>query len=397
MINRLIYVVVSLIFGTAIMAGAPSPQNVTWTTSVEKVSDTSGVLVISAKIESGWHIYGNDMPQIDDMPTYPTTVKVNSQTGLVLDGIAEPTQPASKHFDQMMNLELPWWEGEVTFRQKFYLDGIKGADITGSISYMACTNVACTPPTTEDFSVKFGEPVQAVASHQPTDKEDGATGSGAIVQDDASALNELWEPVEAPVAQTENSSFWMIFVMGFLGGLLALLTPCVWPMIPMTVSFFLKTSKVRRKAITNAIVYGISIVAIFLTLGLAITLIFDAGKLNDIATSAVFNILFFLLLVVFAISFFGAFDIKLPSKWSNAIDNKAESTTGYLSIFFMAFTLVLVSFSCTGPIIGTLLVEAYAEGSIAGPALGMGGFSLGLALPFALFAIYSSALQSMQK
>lgn len=394
--SKFIYALVSLIFGTMLAVAAPTPDNVTWTTEVEQVSETSGVLVVTAKIENGWHIYGNDMPEVEGMPTYPTIIKVNAQPGLVLDGTAEPSQPASKHLDQMMNLELPWWEGSVTFRQKFNLDGIKGAEITGSISYMACTNSACTPPTTEEFSVKFGTPDQAATPAAARSNDREATTSPAV-QDDEDSQNELWEPVEAPVEQTEDSSFWMIFIMGFLGGLLALLTPCVWPMIPMTVSFFLKTSKVRRKAITNAIVYGVSIVAIFLTLGLAITLIFDAGKLNDIATSAVFNIIFFLLLVVFAISFFGAFDIKLPSKWSNAIDSKAESTTGYLSIFFMAFTLVLVSFSCTGPIIGTLLVEAYAEGNIAGPALGMGGFSLGLALPFALFAIFPTFLQSMPK
>lgn len=397
MLYRLLQAVVTLILGSAFMTAAPVPQNVSWTTDIEQMSETSGVLVVTANIESGWHIYGNEMPEIPDMPTNPTTIKINPQPGLVLDGSIEPSRPAEKHLDQIMNLELPWWEGSVTFRQKFHLDGVKGADINGTISYMACTSSACTPPTTEEFSLKFGSVDQAAAPQADKSSGEDTKAESEVMQDHTGDINELWEPVEATVEHTENSSFWMIFVMGFLGGLLALLTPCVWPMIPMTVSFFLKTSKVRRKAISNALVYGFSIVAIFLALGLAITLIFDAGKLNDIATSAIFNIIFFLLLVVFAISFFGAFDIKLPSKWSNAIDSKAESTTGYLSIFFMAFTLVLVSFSCTGPIIGTLLVEAYAEGNIIGPALGMGGFSLGLALPFALFAIFPSFLQSMPK
>lgn len=397
MLYRLLQAVVTLILGSAFMTAAPVPQNVSWTTDIEQISETSGVLVVTANIESGWHIYGNEMPEIPDMPTNPTTIKINPQPGLVLDGSIEPSRPAEKHLDQIMNLELPWWEGSVTFRQKFHLDGVKGADINGTISYMACTSSACTPPTTEEFSLKFGSVDQAAAPQADKSSGEDTKAESEVMQDHTGDINELWEPVEATVEHTENSSFWMIFVMGFLGGLLALLTPCVWPMIPMTVSFFLKTSKVRRKAISNALVYGFSIVAIFLALGLAITLIFDAGKLNDIATSAIFNIIFFLLLVVFAISFFGAFDIKLPSKWSNAIDSKAESTTGYLSIFFMAFTLVLVSFSCTGPIIGTLLVEAYAEGNIIGPALGMGGFSLGLALPFALFAIFPSFLQSMPK
>jgi thiol:disulfide interchange protein DsbD len=193
------------------------------------------------------------------------------------------------------------------------------------------------------------------------------------------------------------TSIWSLLLMGFLGGLLALLTPCVWPMIPMTLSFFLKKTKSRRRSIADALTYGLSIIVIFLVLGIAITLIFGAGKLNEIATSAVFNLIFFALLVVFAISFFGAFDIKLPAKWSNAVDSKAENTTGILSIFFMAFTLVLVSFSCTGPIIGTLLVQAASEGSILGPAVGMGGFALGLAIPFSLFAFFPSLLKEMPK
>ena len=186
-----------------------------------------------------------------------------------------------------------------------------------------------------------------------------------------------------------------IFLFGFLGGLLALLTPCVWPLIPMTMSFFLKKGKDRRRSIADAVTYSVSIVVIYLVMGIALTLIFDAGKLNEIATSAVFNIIFFVLLVVFAISFFGAFDITLPESWRNKMDNKAESTTGMLSIFFMAFTLVLGSFSCTGPIIGTLLVEAASQASILGPAVGMGGFAIGLALPFGLFAFFPSLLKEM--
>jgi thiol:disulfide interchange protein DsbD len=201
----------------------------------------------------------------------------------------------------------------------------------------------------------------------------------------------------ANTMKSSDSSWWSLLLMGFVGGLLALLTPCVWPMIPMTVSFFLKKGKDKAKSIGQAIMYGVSIVVIYLIMGLAITLIFGAGMLNDIATSALFNLIFFAMLVVFAISFFGAFDIKLPAKWSNSIDSKAESTTGILSIFFMAFTLVLVSFSCTGPIIGTLLVEAATQDSILGPALGMGGFALGLAIPFTLFAFFPSLLKEMPK
>ncbi|MDE6263584.1 MAG: thioredoxin family protein, partial [Paramuribaculum sp.] len=211
-----------------------------------------------------------------------------------------------------------------------------------------------------------------------------------------------WAPVVFPsgeegVHSIADSSWWYIFLWGFAGGLIALLTPCVWPMIPLTVSFFLKKNGSKGKSVRDAMIYGAGIIVIYLVLGLAITLIFGASKLNDLATNAVFNLIFFLLLVVFAISFFGAFDIKLPSKWSNGVDSKAEKTTGMISIFFMAFTLVLVSFSCTGPIIGTLLVEAASVGDIAGPAIGMGAFALALAIPFTLFAIFPSWLKEMPR
>lgn len=387
-----------VLLSVAVGFAEPLPQHVEWTTEVEKTSPTEGVIHWTVTVEDGWHIYGSDMPEIHDMPTYPTTITVNPAKGLVLDGPVTASVPQKSHFDEMMTLELPWWEGKVTFSQKFRLDGVQGVNITGTISYMACTSTACTPPTVEDFSTIFGEPEEVVDS-APKAEESPAAEVTNTAEIDHSIL---WAPVDSNlnssvVPDTKSSSMWSIFILSFLGGLLALLTPCVWPMIPMTVSFFLKTSKKRRKAIANAITYGVSIVVIFLVLGLAITAIFGASKLNELSTSAVFNLIFFALLVVFAISFFGAFDIKLPSKWSNAIDSKAESTSGILSIFFMAFTLVLVSFSCTGPIIGTLLVEAASEGNIVGPAVGMTGFSLGLAIPFALFAIFPSFLQSMPK
>jgi thiol:disulfide interchange protein DsbD len=201
---------------------------------------------------------------------------------------------------------------------------------------------------------------------------------------------------DATLSATDMS--WLfIFLAGFLGGLLALLTPCVWPMIPMTVSFFLKRTKNRAKAIRDALTYGLAIILIYLAMGLVLTALFGASALNDLATNAVFNVLFCLLLVVFAVSFFGAFELVLPASWTSKLDSKADSATGWLSIFFMAFTLVLVSFSCTGPIIGTLLVQAAAMGSIAGPAIGMFGFALALSIPFALFAIFPNLLQNMPK
>jgi thiol:disulfide interchange protein len=215
----------------------------------------------------------------------------------------------------------------------------------------------------------------------------------------------LWKPViselrtfnTANKPNADHGSWWFLFISGFLGGLLALLTPCVWPIIPMTVSFFLKRNKNRRKAVREALLYGFSIIVIYLMLGIGITLLFGASALNSLSTNAFFNLLFFALLVFFAVSFFGAFEIVLPSSWTNKMDRKADSTSGILSIFFMAFTLALVSFSCTGPIIGTLLVEAATTGSVAGPAVGMFGFALALAIPFALFAIFPNMLQRLPK
>ena len=395
--HKIITAILAVILGTLAMAAQPK-SNVTWTTSVDVDSRGEGAVTWTARFEPGWHIYGLTMPEIKDMPTYPTRFTVQPADGVTLVGEVETSRPAETHFDPVMSLELPMWEGEpVTFTQKIRLASPElSTELSGSIEYMACSNKACTPPATENFSLQIGDPSK-IETPVSEDKRETAT---VTHQAPSAEEADWWAPVEPDTntaSASGTSSWWMIFAIGFLGGLLALLTPCVWPMIPMTVSFFLKTSKQRSKAITNAVIYGLSIVVIFLILGIGITLCFGAGKLNEIATSAVFNIIFFLLLVVFAISFFGAFEIKLPSRWANAMDNKAETTSGLVSIFFMAFTLVLVSFSCTGPIIGTLLVEAASQGAIIGPAVGMGGFALGLALPFALFAIFPSFLQAMPK
>ena len=397
---RKVLALVSLLVISHLAAMAALPSHVTWTTDIESKTPTSGVIKWTADIEDGWHIYGLEMPDIKDasMPN-PTTITVNPADGLVLDGTLKASVAANTHFDDLLKLNLPWYEGKVTFTQAYTLaEGCTGVNITGTINYMSCTATACTPPAKEKFSITVGEPTAVAAdtvaatATAPAVSHSG-NGSGA----------DWWQPVTMEETQgqsatpTSDSPWWVILGLGFLGGLVALLTPCVWPMIPMTVSFFLKKGRSRRRSITDAITYAVSIIVIYLVLGIAITMAFGASKLNDIATSALFNVLFFALLVVFAVSFFGAFEIKLPSRWSNAIDSKAESTTGYLSIFFMAFTLVLVSFSCTGPIIGTLLVEAVSQGSILGPALGMGGFALGMALPFGLFAFFPSMLKEMPK
>lgn len=381
--------------------------HVEWTASIEKISATQGELRLTAHVEDGWHIYGTTMPVLDDQAGVPdpTTLVINPAQGLVVEDADAPAQCSiapSEHFDDLMQLNLPWLAGTFTLSRRFSLaEGTSGASVSGYVSYMACNDSQCTPPTRYEFSLKFGDASAIPMEEEAAEEEPGSAvslpyGVGSGVP--AATLEQWWAPVEMDAdASTQGHSYWYILIFGFLGGLLALLTPCVWPMIPMTVSFFLKGSKSRARAIRDASLYSFSIVAIFLLLGIVITLIFGPGKLNEIATSAVFNVIFFLLLVVFALSFLGAFEITLPSKWSNAIDEKAETTTGFVSIFFMAFTLVLVSFSCTGPIIGTLLVEAFSEGSLLGPLVGMAAFALGLALPFGLFAFFPSMLKELPR
>ena len=371
-------------------ATAALPSNVSWTTEIEKTSDTEGIIRWIADIKEGWHIYGLAMPE-GSAP--PTSFDITPVDGLTLIGDVEASVEIENHYDDIMKLNIPWVSGSVTFSRKFRLDnGVKAITIAGTINYMACNDVSCTPPTHVDFSIPFGD------DDEPSDAAPVAAPAtiDVPVNTTQSELTEWWQPVDMENDHSTEGAGWLsIFLFGFLGGLLALLTPCVWPLIPMTMSFFLKKGKDRRRSITDAVTYSVSIVVIYLVMGIALTLIFDAGKLNEIATSAVFNLIFFALLVIFAISFFGAFDITLPESWRNKMDNKAESTTGMLSIFFMAFTLVLVSFSCTGPIIGTLLVEAASQASILGPAVGMGGFAIGLALPFGLFAFFPSLLKEM--
>ncbi len=395
----LIFTLLALLLPTvAIASNIVNP--VKWTVTATPTSATEGVLTFTADILEGWHIYGTEIGDIPGVRTNPTRIEINPTHGLELLGTPVASTPAETHLDLMMNMQLPWWEGAVTFTQKFKdISGTGGLNITGTIHYMACNQTTCTPPAEEEFSVVFGHPLPADSEPEKKPAET-ATPAQTSTQITDTEISQWWAPVgenfnDTVATASGGASGWTIFIMGFFGGLLALLTPCVWPMIPMTVSFFLKTNKNRARSILNSCLYGLSIIVIFLVLGLAITALFGAGKLNELSTSAVFNLIFFALLVVFAVSFFGAFEIKLPSRWSDAMDSKAETTSGLLSIFFMAFTLVLVSFSCTGPIIGTLLVEAASEGELLGPALGMGGFALGLALPFGLFAFFPSMLKSM--
>ena len=372
---------------------------VTWNSSVEMNDERNGRLIFKASIDEGWHLYGIDLP--DGGPN-PTTFTFDKVEGMTLNGDITPSRKPHEQVDMVFHLKLNWWEDKVDFYQDFTLNEPNGAYLVeASVRFQGCNDGSCIPPSTETFDFKGGNVVSQNTPSEESLQTDDKTSNAPSAQE--TAANKWWNPVEFTDGASDNtasiaeSSWWYIFLWGFIGGLVALLTPCVWPMIPLTVSFFLKKSNSRRQSIADAFTYGCAIVVIYLVLGLAITLIFGASKLNDLATNAVFNLLFFLLLVVFAISFFGAFDIKLPSKWSNSVDSKAERTTGILSIFFMAFTLVLVSFSCTGPIIGTLLVEAASVGDITGPAIGMGAFALALAIPFTLFAIFPSWLKEMPR
>ena len=384
---------------------------VKWKSAIKMTDATNGVVTFTATVDAGWHVYGTQLPAGGPEPT---SVQWNNQ-GVKLVGGLTPSKAVHKQHDETFDMDLSWWTGSVTLSQKFTVTA-KEYKIEGSIRYMACDDENCTPPKSESFSFKgtaaqapVAEAVQApIANAASADTAATLAQPVAAVGATDSAVaspthDQLWAPVtaiegdNADVEDIADRSLWYIFWACFLGGLLALLTPCVWPMIPMTVSFFLKKSGSRAKAITNATTYGLSIIIIFLLLGICFTVLFGASAMNALATSAWCNLLFFALLVIFAISFFGAFEITLPQSLSNKMDSTASKTTGMLSIFFMAATLVIVSFSCTGPIIGTLLVEAASRGSVMGPVVGMTGFAIALAIPFTVFALFPTMLKKMPK
>ena len=367
-------------------------------TEWKKISDTEAQIVFTGIIDAGWHVYSTDLPEGGPISA---TFNTDKMEGIELEGKLMPEGKEIEAFDKVFEMNLRYFEGKATFVQKLKITAANYF-IEGYLEYGSCNDENCLPPTEVPFSFSGKGAAGAPAAAPAADKKEEAPVAQAVSANVSTA--DYWAPVVDKLnafgeetANTAQQSWFYIFFAGFIGGLLALFTPCVWPIIPMTVSFFLKRSKDKKKGIRDAWTYGASIVVIYVTLGLAITLIFGASALNALSTNAVFNILFFLMLVVFAASFFGAFEITLPSKWSNAVDSKAEQTSGLLSIFLMAFTLSLVSFSCTGPIIGFLLVEVSTTGSVVAPAIGMLGFALALALPFTLFAMFPSWLKQMPK
>ena len=396
---------------------------VSWSHSVEDKSPTEKVIVFSATIKGDWHLYGTELPS--GGPT-PTSLIVDKIAGAQLVGkLTASKKPIEKH-DPNFDMTLRFYSGQVSFRQTLRITDPKAFTFSGAIRYMVCNDEQCLPPTNWDFTIALKElgKVAAAPAAEQTEAKTEATPTAEVAQpltadstqqaadsaavdpaEPSDAASALWTPVISELKaygdralSGADSGLLMLFFAGFVGGLVALVTPCVWPMIPMTVSFFLKRSQDRKKGIRDAAIYGLAIIVIYLALGLSVSALFGADALNNLATNAYFNIFFFLLLVVFAASFFGAFEIVLPASWTTKMDQKADSATGLVSIFFMAFTLALVSFSCTGPIIGTLLVQAATSSSgFLAPAVGMFGFALALALPFTLFAIFPGLLQSMPK
>ena len=401
----------------------------------KQVSPTEVEVVFSAKIDQGWHVYSTNLPA--DGPT-SATLHVDKSEGVTPVGKLTARGKELNVYDKTFEMKLRYFENSVGFVQRYKITA-KTYSIKGYLEYGACNDEMCLPPTQVEFNFKGNGPASApaatpTAANAETEKTttaatdvaadglsaltamtaDTAKKSDVLPADTAGTLKQenaqvnadvnLWQPVIKELSafnstkDSTNSSLWSIFFMGVLGGFIALLTPCVWPIIPMTVSFFLKRAKDdRKKGIRDAVTYGLSIIVIYMGLATLVTWAFGPQKLNELATNAPFNVFFFLLLVVFAFSFFGWFELRLPSSWGNAVDNKASATTGLLSIFLMAFTLSLVSFSCTAPVVGLLLVQAATSGDWVAPAVGMFGFALALALPFTFFALFPTLLKKAPK
>ena len=422
----------TLVFSLVAMA----QQNpVHFSVQQKQVSPTEVEVVFTAKIDQGWHVYSTNLPA--DGPT-SASLHVDKAEGLTPVGKLTTRGKELNVYDKTFEMKLRYFENSVGFVQRYKITA-KTYSIKGYLEYGACNDEMCLPPTQVEFNFKGNGPASApaatpTAANAETEKTttaatdvaadglsaltamtaDTAKKSDVLPADTAGALKQenaqvnadvnLWQPVIKELSafnstkDSTNSSLWSIFFMGVLGGFIALLTPCVWPIIPMTVSFFLKRAKDdRKKGIRDAVTYGLSIIVIYMGLATLVTWAFGPQKLNELATNAPFNVFFFLLLVVFAFSFFGWFELRLPSSWGNAVDNKASATTGLLSIFLMAFTLSLVSFSCTAPVVGLLLVQAATSGDWVAPAVGMFGFALALALPFTFFALFPTLLKKAPK
>ena len=426
----------ALLMLVTIMANAQMLDPVKFSSTLKTDNTAEGEIIFTGRIEKGWHVYSTGLGA--DGPI-SATFNVNKLDGVQLVGKLQPRGHEIKSYDKLFGMTLRYFEGSVTFVQKvkFTKPNYK---IDAYLEYGACNDQNCMPPTSVDIKKAGKSPAVANDVKKNADTPNGAQDAAqdpalndeTVDGTDANALaasadslkadsmaqaNEaaaaslsqadkdaLWKPVINQLQQfggandIANHSLLYIFLMGIVGGLLALVMPCIWPIIPMTVSFFLKRSKDNKaRGVRDAVIYGISIVVIYLALGIGVTAIFGPSTLNALSTNAIFNIFLFLLLVIFAVSFFGWFEIKLPDSWANKVDNKASSTTGLISIFLMAFTLVLVSFSCTAPIIGLLLVQTVTSGDWLAPAIGMFGFAIALAVPCGLFALFTTLMQKRPK
>ena len=382
---------------------------ITWNFSLEDAGNGEVNIVAKATVQQGWYMYDTKIP--DGGPN-PTMIEFDKITGAETAGEFRSTdKKATVKQDEIFEMEIGTFTGTTTFAQRLKITDKANFSIEGNVRAQACNDQTCTPPLPVDFSFGASDlPASATVAESSSTAESVFSSipvetmlPGTPPSLSSSDKDQLWQPVieELNALGTDDhadASLWSIFLKGLLWGFAALITPCVWPMIPITVSFFLnRNKKSRKKAIQDATIYGLSIIIIYVTLGLIITAIFGAAALNNIATSPVFNLIFFALLIIFAFSFMGAFELVLPSSWTNKMDSKVDSTTGFISLFFMAFTLALVSFSCTGPIIGWLLVDAATQGNFLAPALGMFGFAFALAIPFTLFAVFPSWLKTLPK
>jgi len=395
-----------LLFLSVTFAQAQILDPVDWQFSHEKIADNEYELKLTANMDPGWYIYGTDLEEGGPIPT-----QIEFDAGEGFEFLGELQYPdAEVKYDPNFGMDIPMYGESVTFVQRVRVLTAGTVTVSGELEYMSCDDTRCLPPDFMGFSFDLegdaslaeAETAAPAETQIPADTEDPETEDPATEDDPDAPATEPDPETEEPATiytpeDTEDRGIGLTFIMGFLGGLLALLTPCVFPMIPLTVSFFLRNAGNRPRAIRDALLYGFTIIFSYVILGLAISVIFGPATLNALATSPGFNVFFFALLVFFSASFFGAFELTMPAKWSNALDSKADKTGGLIGVFLMGITFVLVSFSCTGPIVGTLLVEAAISGSVFAPAIGMLGFSLALAIPFSLFAIFPTALKSLPK
>lgn len=387
MIKRIFFIFTLLFFTLSSFCQIYKP--VKWTVEQKITGETTADIQIRASIDEGWHLYGLNLPKGGPRATSIVFETINNAKRV---GELQSSSKLLKAYDANFDMELNWYAKEAVFVQKISFTDASNVNVSGYIEFMACNDESCLPPTQEPFKIGIQKPVPTKLVSHSVDStvQVKATNYWLPVIDELKSFGES-------EGFSGKTSLWLIFLTGMLGGFLALFTPCVWPIIPMTVSFFLKRSEKKSRGRRDAILYGLAIIFIYVFLGILITMIFGASALNSMSTNAVFNLIFFALLVIFAVSFFGAFEITLPATWSTKLDAKADSTVGFVSVLFMAFTLVLVSFSCTGPIIGTLLVQVSGSGTVLAPAIGMLGFAVALSIPFSLFALFPSWLKSLPR